>query len=158
MNFLSIHKRLFGKSDWIENPELKKAIKSFKSNPTPVTRNYLHNVFSKSMLWMATKEQPEGVESSTSPTVLTRETYTEIRISTNASGEPMAVVFTDLKELQNRNKSDPKNVSAGGYVQSAEQIINFVLENEFAGIVINPAGNWVELSRAEIDEIFNLTA
>ena len=155
-NLRAIYNKVFGKSDWIENPELKKAVKSFKSNSTPATRKQLHAVFSKSMLWMATKDQPEGLVSSTSPTILTRETYMEIRISTNANGEPMGVVFTDLKELQNRNKSDPRNVSAGGYVQSAEQIINFVLENDFAGIVINPGGNWVELSREEIEQIAKL--
>ncbi len=148
-----IYNKVFGKSEWIENPALKQAIQNFKSNQTLTTRKKLYEAFSKSQLWMATKEQPEGIYSSTAPTILEHDTYMEIRISTNANGEPVAIVFTDLKELQNRNKSDLQNKSAGGYVQSAAQIIKLVLEEDFAGIVINPAGTWVELSRAEIEEI-----
>ena len=157
-NLRAIYNKIFGKGEWIENPKLKQAIQKFKNNPTALTRKKLYEVFLESFLWIAIKDLPEGMPASTSPTIVTLEMDYQMRISTNANGDPVMAVFTDLTELQNRNKSNLGTESQGAYAQSASQIIKVVVKDNFAGIVINPAGNWVELSRAEIDEISNLTA
>jgi hypothetical protein len=81
------------------------------------------------------------------PDAVERDTPISILTSTNADGDEVLPVFSDLDSLKARNPRIP------WVAMPAKGILELVLENEFAGIAINPAVTWVELSLEEIKSL-----
>lgn len=70
-----------------------------------------------------------------------------IRTSVGPAGETMLLAFTSGPEVSARNVDD---VFAS---RPAKEVVRNALDPAYAGLVINPSGPWIALSRAELEGI-----
>lgn len=127
------------------NPHLVKAIQRVVSNPSQSTRQSFYEAFLESTLLLAVQSLPDGVYDF--PMVLEKDMPITVLTSINPEGKEVSLVFSDRRSLRARNRS------AAWIAMRAKDVLNFALENHYAGVVINPAGPWLELSYEEMQNL-----
>ncbi|MEO8435565.1 MAG: SseB family protein [Pyrinomonadaceae bacterium] len=127
------------------NPDLVEAIRRVLNDPAQSNRQTLHQAFLNSKLLLGVQSLPTGISSF--PTVLEDDTPVSVLTSVNPEGKEVLLVFSDVKSLRARNPS------VGWIAMSGRDILEQALENHFAGIIINPAGSWIELSPEEMKSL-----
>ncbi len=79
--------------------------------------------------------------------MLEQDAPVSVLTSVNLQGQEVLLVFSDLESLRARNRT------AAWITMSARDLLEQALAGHFAGIVINPAGSWVELSAEEMESL-----
>lgn len=129
-----------------QNSELLAALKIERMAPSPATRANLLRVLGRSTVCVAVRELPPEL-SGKGPIVLQEDVPLTFLTSTNREGQPMALVFSDHQQVQARESG------AASIVMSATQAASLALRNGNTGMVINPSGDWAELTRAEVEQL-----
>lgn len=129
-----------------QNLELLTALKAEKTAPSPDNRSRLIEVLRRSTVLIAVRELPSKLQRE-GPFVVEEDTYVEKLGSTNAQGERVGLIFSHHKQVQARKKGAP------WMAQTCQQAAQHSLSEGQNGIVIDPAGDWVELSRAEVEQL-----
>lgn len=71
----------------------------------------------------------------------------EVRTSTNPAGQAVALAFTSAAEVVVRSTSD------AWAAIDVSRIVSDALGENFSGLVINPAGPWIELGRDDLLQV-----
>src|SRR5438876_9205883 len=127
------------------NPELVEAIQSVVAHPSQSNRQLLHQAFLNSKLLLGLQSLPKSISSF--PTMLEQDTPVSVLTSVNPQGKEVLLVFSDLESLRARNRN------VAWIAMSGRDILEQALAGHFAGIVINSAGSWVELSAEEMESL-----
>ena len=128
------------------NPELQGALKVHKISPSPQTRQHLLRILQKSIVLVAVQELPPELRGE-GPFVL-QEDMTIVELTTlNARGERMGLIFSDHAQVQARKKDAP------WMSMDATQAATNALRMEAKGLVIDPAGDWIELTLQETKQL-----
>ena len=128
------------------NPELQGALKAHKISPSSQTRQHLLRVLQKSIVLVAVQELPQELRGE-GPFVLQKE-LTIVELTTlNAQGERMGLIFSDHAQVQARKKGAP------WMSMDAAQAATNALRMEAKGMVIDPAGDWIELTLEETEQL-----
>ena len=127
------------------NPDLVEAIQLVLANPSQESRQFLYQAFLDSTLLLGLRSLPKSISSF--PTVVEQDTSVSVLTSVNPQGKEVLLVFSDLESLRARNPT------VAWIAMYARDILDQALAGHFAGIVINSAGSWVELSSAEIESL-----
>ena len=126
------------------NLELLAALRAEKTAPCAANRARLLAVLKQSVVLIAVRDLPphlrnvEGVR-------LTQAVDLDQLGSTNAAGEKLGLIFTDHANVQARKEGAPW--IAVDATKAAQWW------KDAAGLVINPAGDWVELTRGELEQL-----
>ena len=133
------------KSQSPSNPDLVEAIQCVVTDPSQSNRDLFYQAFLNSKLLLGLRSLPESLSSF--PTVLEQDAPVSVLTSVNPQGKEVLLVFSDLESLRARNRT------AAWIAMSARDILEQAVAGHYAGIVINPAGSWVELSSEEIESL-----
>lgn len=96
-------------------------------------------------LLLATANLPPGAGET--PTALEEDAVVSVLSTTNGDGETFVLAFTTPEQLQARTPGTP-------FVgMSAEDALRLGLNESYAGVVIDPAGRWIELRRETIQTL-----
>ena len=128
------------------NPKLQAALKAHKVAPSPQAREYLLRVLGESIVLVAVQELPEELRGE-GPFVLQKDMTIVELTTTNAQGERMGLVFSDHANVQARKKGAP------WMSLDAKQAATNVLRMNARGMVVDPAGDWIELTRQELEDL-----
>ena len=124
-----------------QNLELLAALKAEKTAPSPANRAHLLEVLSQSIVLIAVKDLPPHLRN-VGPGPLEEDTYIEKLSTTGKNGELLGIIFSDHANVQARKKGAP------WLAISSQQSARWW--SDANGIIINPAGDWVELTREEV--------
>ena len=129
-----------------QNAELLAALKIENMAPSPATRANLLRVLSRSTVCVAVRELPPEL-SGEGPFVLQDDVRFTPLTSTNRQGQTVALVFSDHQHVQARKSG------AASIEMTVQQAARNALLNGKEGMIINPAGDWVELTREEVEHL-----
>ena len=135
------------KSQSPSNPDLVEAIQRVVTDPSQSNRQLLYQAFLNSKLLLGLRSLPESISSF--PTVVEQDTSVSVLTSLNPQGKEVLLVFSDLESLRARNPT------VAWIAMSGRDILEQALAGHYAGIVINPAGSWVELSAEEMKSLMS---
>lgn len=150
MGFL---KKLFGaerSNGPVEEPAaqdltIRQAVEQVSAHPSEQTRRALYRRLSNETLLVAVHSLPENL--GPLPQTLTHEMQVTMLTSTGPEGGTVLLVFTDEAALNQRAPGMP-------YLGlSARTALDLVLRNNYAGLIINPAGPWAGVPRADVQRI-----
>jgi hypothetical protein len=127
------------------NQDLIEAIQRVVTDPSRSNRQVLYQALLRSHLFLGVQNPPEGL--SGSPTTLKENTPFAMATSINPEGKEVLLTFSDRDSLNARNPS------LGWAEMLAKDVLGIVVQNDLAGIVINPGGQWVELTSEEVKSV-----
>lgn len=128
------------------NDKLQGALKAHKLSPSPQTREHLLRVLRESIVLVAVQDVPPELRGE-GPFVLEKDTLIMELRTTNNKGEAMGLIFSDHAQVQARKKGAPwMSLDASQAAQNA-------LRMEAQGMVIDPTGDWIELTREEVEQL-----
>lgn len=127
------------------NKDLEAAIHLVVTKPSPASRQMLCEILLECHLLVGVEDLPEGVSSF--PATLEADTPCAMATSVNPDGTEVLLAFSNADEVQARNPS------LAFLEMSARSVLELGVQNNLAGVVINPAGEWVELGAEEITTI-----
>lgn len=128
-----------------ESKDLEEAIHRVVTSPSQESRQIFHNVLLRSHLLVGIQDLPEGVSSF--PATLEEDTPCAMATSINPDGKEVLLAFSDRAAVRAR---DP---ALGFLEMSARSVLELVVQDNMDGVVINPAGRWLELGTDEIKTI-----
>lgn len=131
-----------------QNAELLAALQIERLAPSPATRANLLRVLGQSTVCVAVRELPPELRGK-GPIVLQEDVRLTFLTSTNRDGQSMALAFSDHQQVQARKSG------AASIEMSAKQAASNALQNGSEGMVINPSGDWAELSPEEVAQMAN---
>ncbi len=114
----------------IRNDAIKTALDT--DGPTWMKNAVIDALSLGGQLLYAVNETPEGVQA---------------RTSTNPAGQAVALAFTSAAEVVVRSTSD------SWAAIDVSRIVSDALGDNFSGLVINPAGPWIELNRDDLLQV-----
>jgi len=127
------------------DPGIRKAVEQVSSHPSDRTRQALYQHLRQGTLLVAVESLPAGI--GTSPQTLTQDMPVTMLTSTGPDGGVVLLAFTDEAALHQRIPACPY------LALPARQVLDIVLRDGYAGLVINPAGRWADVPRADIQRI-----
>ena len=132
----------------IQNPELLEAMKAVKAKETdyPVAR--LFEMLAKAVLITPAKFDKEPQPDENGKVVIDSNIKVNFSLLTNQSGEKVLPCFTDEEILNASQFKDGFKKIILPYKQLAEMVYNS--NGAIAGIVINPFGKYMQISKAMI--------
>jgi hypothetical protein len=129
------------------NKDLEAAIHRVVTNPSPASGQMLYEILLECHLLVGVQDLPEGVSSF--PATLEADTPCAMATSVNSDGREVLLAFSNADEVQARNPSV-------GYLEMrARTVLELGVQNNLEGIVINPAGEWIEIGAEEIKTMLN---
>ncbi|HEY0733983.1 MAG TPA: SseB family protein [Herpetosiphonaceae bacterium] len=124
---------------------IRQAVEQVSAHPSAQTRRALYGRLSHETLLVAVQALPEGI--GTTPQTITQDTPVVMLTSTGPEGGTVLLAFTDEAALHQRAPGNPY------LALSARTVLDIVLRDNYAGLIINPAGPWAGIPRADIQRI-----
>lgn len=124
---------------------LVRALRLAVEEPSREAREDFRAALATSTLLLAVAELPPGIGSA--PAALNEDTSVAILTTRNAEGHEFLIGFTSLDDVQARRPGAP------AIGMAAEEALRLATGEGYAGIVINPAGSWIELRRDQIESL-----
>ena len=128
------------------NVDLEAALRAEKRQPSPQTRAHLLHVLSRSIVLIAVRDLPLHLRD-IGPGKFEKSTDLDLLGTTNGMGKQVGLIFSNHKNVQARKKNAPWIAIPG------KQAANWWKGAQ--GLVIDPAGDWIELSREEVKKLAN---
>ncbi|MBV9787917.1 MAG: SseB family protein [Chloroflexi bacterium] len=128
-----------------QNLTIRQAVEQVSAHPSDQTRGALYRRLNDERLLVAVQSLPEVL--GPMPQTLTQETHVTMLTSTGPEGGTVLLAFTDEAALNQRAPGRP-------YLgMPARDVLDLVLRNNYAGLVINPGGPWAGVPRAHVQRI-----
>lgn len=124
---------------------IRQAVEQVSARPSERTRRALYQRLSQGSLLVAVGSLTEGI--GTTPQIITEELPVMLLTSTGPEGGTVLLAFTDEAALRQRAPEHRYLVLA------ARAVLDIVLRDNYAGLIINPAGPWAGVPRADIQRI-----
>ncbi|HEY0605094.1 MAG TPA: SseB family protein [Herpetosiphonaceae bacterium] len=124
---------------------IRQAVEQVSARPSEHTRRALYQSLNHGNLLVAVQSLPEGV--GTEARTLTQDLPVKMLTSTGPEGGVVLLAFTDEAALHERAPGSPY------LVLSARAVLDIVLRDGYAGLIINPAGSWAGVPREDIQRI-----
>lgn len=130
------------------NPHLRKAITVLNDQPGTESRQAFYEAFVRGPILLGVRDVPENVDEGVHG--IDEDLELEVLTSEGADGPPIILAFTDVEALDERSPNLP-------YIAiDPVQLLQWVIEEGYGGIVINPAGPWAGIHRDEVELLLGL--
>ena len=130
-----------------ENLELlENALRAHHAAPAPQTREKLLEILKNCFVYVAVQDLPPHLKG-VGTFVLQEDTPLVMLASTSADGKTRKLIFSDRAQVLARQPD------ADSIAMSAPVAARQALREGLEGLVIDPAGYWVEFTRAETEDL-----
>lgn len=134
----------------IGNPALRKAIADLVEDPSPEKRAALYHCLTNGPLLIAVREIPDSLSEGFQ--ILSEGITIDFLTSEGDEGDsPVILTFTDQDALNARVPGSPF------LALDPETVLNWVLEEGYSGIIINPDGPWAGIPRDDIEDLLGIS-
>lgn len=130
------------------NPRLRKAIVEFNHHPTDKNRRVMYEAFIKGPIFLGVRNIPEELGSPQLDDGL--DVQIEILTSDSDEGPPVILAFSDMEALHSRCPDTPF------IIVEPVKLLQWVIEEGYDGIVLNPAGPWAGIHRDEVEVLLGV--
>ena len=124
---------------------IRQLVEQVSANPSDQNRRALYRRLGDETLLVAVQSLPAGL--GPLPQTLTQEMHVTMLTSTGPEGGTVLLLFTDEAALSQRAPGMPYLGLSG------RTALDLVLRNNYAGLIINPAGPWAGVPRAHVQRI-----
>ena len=132
------------------NVSVRDAIVRLNQTPNDAMRAALYReIANNGLLALVVAHVPAGIDPN--GTVLERGTDISMLTTTAPDGGEAIVAFTDVDAVRARIPN------AQHIAMHAKDILQMVVDNHYAGLVLNPAGPWAAIPREDVSQILDGT-
>ena len=135
----------------VENPELVRAIDAFMTHQTEQTQRNLEIELRKAtylLPFLADNEFHASEPDSEGQAVIEKDSLMKILLTSDAQDNPLLPLFTDWGQIGAWTKE-----AVNTLVLPAKDAWAFALNGQYAGVVINPGGHALPLSKEALVEL-----